>query len=358
MGEVASKVTSASALIHICFNPEEFSPKWEEPNEYKSPTGGAISGRANAQLIWSSYGETAYCATSTNWVESAADWTKMTFDPDPASLDPWDGQALDESAFSRSRDDGDTWNQLSLIDTKMSRLCDYTLSADYETLYLASRGGDFASLWRSESEPLGEIWERILCPAHRGNIILRPTLEENEEEAIFFAIVGTNDARYSLDKGQKWERVWDCPDITDLAVVNNEMFYILDDELVNKCWWNEELWGGIWEWRWDIDTGLRSAYTIVISGEDFVFVGEDEDGEGKVAYSCDGGATFELTEALPKLGNLQVIPDEEFDSNRFIYAASSEGKIYRWTIESSTSWRKLNPRHSSHCSLAQRGGAL
>ncbi|MFC1970163.1 hypothetical protein ACFLVV_02970 [Chloroflexota bacterium] len=287
-GEVESKANSASALIDICLDTEECPLDWEEPS--KAPTGGAVSQRANAQVAWSSDGEIAYCGSNTNYVESAADWA------DTSLPGAWSGNTAnepDESAFSRSQDEGDTWNQLSLIDTKMSRLSDFALSANYDILYLASRGNDFDSIWRSEDELSGETWERILCPRHKGDIILRHSPEEDSRgEAIFLAMVDTDDAHYSLDKGQTWERVWDCPDITDLAVVNDEMFYILDDNLVHKCWWDAEQWEGIWDWQWDIDTGLRSGYTIAVSGEDFVFVGEGEDGEGRIAYSADGGGQF------------------------------------------------------------------
>lgn len=347
VGEVQAEADSATALIHFCSNPEYRSPTWEKPHE--PPTGGAISGNANAQLVWSSGGGRAYCGTSSNNVESAADWADMTFGP-------WSGQAGDESAFSRSDDDGDTWNQLSLIDTGMNSLCDYALSADYETLYLSS-SGSFDSLWRSTSASLGETWQRILCLRDKGDIILRPTPEDSPDEVIFFAIVGTNDARYSLDEGETWEQLWDCPSISDLAVVDSEMLYVLDGELVNKGTWDEEMYMGMWEWDTDIDTGLLSGYSLATSGEDFVFVGDEGD-EGKIAYSSDGGATFELTEAVPGPGEMWVIPDEEFNSNRFIYAASSGGGIYRWAIEGSTSWKKLNPPHTGFYGLAQKGGAL
>ena len=352
-GEVQAEKSSASALIHICSNPEEYFPKWKKPT--KPPSGGAVSGCANAQLAW--IGGSIYCGTSTNYVENAVDWADMTL---PGG--PWRGEDFDESAFSISKDDGDTWNQLSLIDTKMSYLCDYALSADAKTLYLASRGSDFDSLWRSQSEILGETWKRILCLPHKGeDIILRPTPEGSPKEAIFLAIIDTDDARYSLDKGKTWERVWDCPDITDLAVVSNEMFYVLNDNEVNKCTWDEESWGGIWEWQWDIDTELHHGYSMAISGTNFVFVGEeDEGGEGRVAYSSDGGATFNLiAEAVPEPGDIHVIPDEEFASNRFIYAASGGCQIYRWAIGRSTSWEELNPGDCLRWhSLAQKGGAL
>lgn len=345
-GEVAAKASSASALVYFCSNPEEDDPEWEEPT--KPPTGGFTSGRANAQLAWSYNGKVAYCGTSTNCVESAADW---------ADPDNWEGQLQDESAFSRSKDYGDAWNQLGLIDTEISCLCDYAFLDDYETLCLASAGSSFDSLWRSTSDPLGEIWQRVLCfDSETDDIVLRPTPEASGKEAIFFAVLDSNNASYSLDNGETWKPVWQCPNITDLAIVSNELLYVLDGNLVNKG--TSEDRQDIWEWQTDIDTGLLSGHAIAVSGEDFVFVGEDEDGGGKIAYSTDGGATFELTEALPELGNTQVIPDEDFDSNRLIYAASDDGGIYRWTIEGSTFWRELNPPHTGFHGLAQQGGAL
>jgi len=350
VGEVLAEADSASALIHLCSNPEETSPDWEEPA--KPPTGGAISGNANAQVAWSSDGKVAYCGTSTNHVTSASEWKE------PAK---WDGQLYDESSFSLSKDGGHIWNQLSLIDSEMAYLCDYALSADYETLYLASVGSGFDSIWRSESETLealGETWQRVLCfDSETKDIILRATPEDSPEEVIFFAVLDSNDARYSVDKGEMWKRVWQCPHITDLAVVSNELLYILDDNLVNKVTWKEKKYGGIWEWDRDIDTGLLHGYSIAVSGENFVFVGDSGD-EDKVAYSTDGGASFELSEAVPEPGKIWVVSDEGFDDNRFIYAASSEGKIYRWTIEGSTSWRELSPGPERFCGLAEKGGAL
>jgi hypothetical protein len=355
-GEVEAKANSANALIRICLNPEDYFPDWEKPS--KPPTGGAFSQRANAQVAWSPDGEIAYCGTSTNYVLSAADWADMTPGGPWRGSDP-DRDEWDESAFSRSQDEGDTWNQLSLIDTKMSKLSDFAFSADYKTLYLASIGSEFDSIWRSESELLGETWQRILCLEHRGDIILRHSPEENTRgKAIFLAIVDTDDARYSLDKGQTWEEVWDCPNITDLAVVDDEMFYILDDNLVHKCWWDAELWGGIWDWQMNVDTGLRHGYSISISGEDFVFVGDAGD-EGKIAYSSDGGATFKLTEAVAQPGKMKVIPDEDFYSTRFIYATSGICEIYRLTVGSSTPWKKLDPPClGAFGDLAQGAGAL
>ena len=351
-GEVLAKNDSPNALIHICSNPTECPPKWKEPT--KQPTGGASSGRANAQVVWLT-SSISYCATSTNNVTNAAAWANMTL-PDG----PWQGQACDESALSKSEDGGDTWNQLSLIDTEMTFLCDYAFFANNTILYLASINSHapaFDSIWRTEkteNEALTKTWQRVLCLDGRDNIILRPTPEWEEKEQIYFAVPGTDNVQYSEDEGQTWKEVWDCLEGTDLAVVSDKLLYILDDDVLHKCSWNETLWEGIWEWQINIDTGLPSGDALIAHGEHYVFVSEDG-GKSRIAYSSDGGETFNLTEPLPRSGKIQLTTDEEFNSNKFIYAASSESSsdIYRWTIGASTSWKEMNTPHKGFHGLSQ-----
>jgi hypothetical protein len=348
-GEVSGLKGSADALIHICSDPERQSPTWKIPSE--PPTGGAFSHRANAQVIWGSTSGVVYCGTSTNQLSSATEWALSAY---------WSGQALDESAFSVSKDGGDSWNQLSLIDTAMTRLSDYALSANAKTLYLASiNQHGFDSLWRSQSAALGENWQRILCfDSESDEIILRPTPSGSGSEAIFFAVPGSYHARYSLNKGETWKPVYDCPLITDLAVVSDDLFYVLEDNLVNKCARQGATSGGFLEWQTAVNTGLHSAHSIDVRGEYYVFVAEDENGEGRLAYSTDAATTFRLTSVLPDPGSIRFILDEEFTNNRLVYASSSEGKIYRWAIGTSSSWRALNPSYSGFTGLVQEGGAL
>jgi hypothetical protein len=352
-GEVLGKESSPNALIHICSNPTECFIKWEEPT--KPPTGGASSeNRANAQVVWLTSG-VLYCVTSTNNVTTAAAWANMTL---PAG--PWQGQACDESALSKSEDDGDTWNQLSLIDTEMTFLCDYAFFANNTILYLASINDHtprFDSIWRTEkteTEALTKTWQRVLCLDGEDNIILRPTPDWKEEEQIYFAVPETDNVKYSENKGQSWEKVWECPDVTDLAVVSDELLYILDDDVLNKRSWNETLWGGSWEWKYDIDTGLDSGFAVLAHGTKYVFVSENGD-KDRIAYSSDGGEIFNVTESLPEPGEIQLAVDEEFNSNKFIYAASDDSlsDIYRWAIGASTSWKGLNTPSKGFCGLAQ-----
>ena len=358
VGEVAGEAGSASALLHVTFEPEENTPEWEDPE--KPPTGGLTSDYANAQVAWNSNGTLAYCGTSTNLVQIATDWD------DTGLPGNWSGQAQDESALSRSDEDCDVWNQLSLIDTDMAFLCDYALTleevddeSEYDTLFLASVGAGYDSVWRSSTDPLGEIWQRVWCFDSQSDDTILRLGPEDDSETLLLAARDSDYARYSQDEGQTWKWFWrPFPNnITDVAVVDDELLYVLDDNLVNKCTWDGDR--GLWEWERDIETDLLSGYSIAVSGHNYVFVGDDGD-EGKIAYSANGAESFQLMEAVPEPGKMQVCPDEEFARNRIVYAASDDTSsgIYRWTIGGSTHWRNLYPPHMGFVGLAQESGVL
>lgn len=354
VGERLADETSAEALIHLCYDtdPVKSLPEWEKPD--KPPTGGVVSGSANAQVAWGDSSHQAYCGTGSNYVTSAADWADMTFGP-------WRGEIHDESAFSVSEDDCETWNQLALIDTELKNLSDYLLSADKETLYLASVSNMFDSLWRSQSNSLGDTWQRVLCfDAESDDIILRAAEEEaKEKDLVFLAVKGSDNTRYSDDDWQSWKSIRSCPDISDLAVVDDELLYILDDNLVNKGVWDPKKYGGDWVWERDIETGLDQGCSIAASGKNYVFVGADG-GDGELAYSTNGGDSFELTDGIPEPGRMVLIPDEDFSKNKFVYAASDDSSsgVYRWAIDAGTEWEELNPPHGGYTGLAQLSGAL
>ena len=94
----------------------------------------------------------------------------------------------DESAFAISRNNGETWNQLSLIDTTIDWFNDVAVSPDCTTIYLASVNAnnaalgcnEFDSVWRSTINPnvaaplaavppIGTYWERVYCRTTSGN---------------------------------------------------------------------------------------------------------------------------------------------------------------------------------------------
>ncbi len=118
----------------------------------KPPTGASGSdnctgsGYGNTQVAWSPDGLTAYVGTASTATLIPVNW------PTPYLT----GRSLDESAFSVTRNNGQTWNQLSLIDTRINSFSDIAPSPDCSTVYLASTNNGtncsgFDSVWRSQS---------------------------------------------------------------------------------------------------------------------------------------------------------------------------------------------------------------
>ena len=86
-GALTSKVINyPGSQVYLTLNPQSTFPDWQHSK--KPPSG------RNAQVAWSPDGQIAYCGTSTVG-----------------------GAKYDQSAFSRSTDNGLTWNQIGLIDT-------------------------------------------------------------------------------------------------------------------------------------------------------------------------------------------------------------------------------------------------
>ncbi|MHB8086416.1 MAG: hypothetical protein ACYDHZ_11380, partial [Dehalococcoidia bacterium] len=92
----------------------------------------------------------------------------------------------DESAFAISRNNGETWNQLALIDTTIDWFNDVAVAPDCTTIYLASVSAntgigcnEFDSVWRSTlnpnvaaplppATPIGIYWERVFTHTTSG----------------------------------------------------------------------------------------------------------------------------------------------------------------------------------------------
>ncbi|HEX7474409.1 MAG TPA: hypothetical protein VF318_00445, partial [Dehalococcoidales bacterium] len=89
-----------------------------------------------------------------------------------------------ESAFSISRDQGQTWDQTGLIDTKITTILDVAASPDYsrDATLLMLTADQQDSVWRSTNA--GQVWERIFSttqahPARIDQVLLSPQYGEN-----------------------------------------------------------------------------------------------------------------------------------------------------------------------------------
>jgi hypothetical protein len=369
VGKVEADFETGRASVLITSEPDDNYPSWYEPG--KLPSGGFVSGVGNALVMFSPDGKWAVCATSTNSVTTPLDWA------DTVIPGAWSGNAAgspDESAISRAGSGFlfHYWNQISYIDTDVDQLTDYALFIVGETdpdnpgnlIFLSSVGVGCDSIWRTRAaveEDLGLYWERVdFLPSETDDIIMRRTPEDTFDDGVYYAVRGSDVAYASMDEGRSWDKIRETPEITDLAVVSNDRLYVLtDDELSIAAWTRIRQWD-VWDWAYEIDTGLDSGYSLTFHGDDYIFVGDDGD-EGRVSYSSDGGETFQLLPAFEDfVGSTVVEVDEDFDRNKIIYGATDNttSGISRWIVGGSVDWTALNPPELGYTGLAQAEDVL
>jgi len=338
-GEVAANLAEAAASVWVCLDPLSSCPTWRRA--LKQPTGGGQGGYANAQLVWSPDGSTAFCGTGSGNRDTPQKWA------DPTNS-AWNSQSLDESAVSITVDDGESWNQVGLIDTRISRFRSVAVAGDESTLYLASVNDDgFDSLWRSRSPILGEIWQRVMCFSGESPI-LRLAQDARNGANLFWGDQGTDRARSSTDYGQTWHDCLPNIIIQDMAAPDSQTLYILQG--------NGEVRRGNhtngWIWAKRVDTGLNTGHTIAVQN-DTVLVGAAAYEPSPVAYSADGSQTWtKITEKTPSTGNRHIAFDAYFETNGIIYVADDAGGIYRWSLGKSQSWDDLSPPNHSFYGIA------
>ena len=277
---------------------------------------------------------------------------------------------FEEGAVSFSLDDGDTWNQVGLVDTYIDYLSDVAKSVDCKKTWVVSvnnpgledgRGEacECDSVWL-KADPLPEAseysgaWIREWCKELAGSDemgLLRLAPEETEEAlTVYLVDRGTATVYYDGTEGLGcWEKGSSTVDeISDLAVQDEATIYAVscdnDDVAVSDDH------GSAASWSSTMDSKVDNGHTIAVLGEGNVLVGGDD---GKVSYSdsdlatfLDGEASFTKLEDGLGEGNVHVAFDSYFDSNSVIYAAVSnaagdDNGIYRWVIGTSTSWKDL-----------------
>jgi hypothetical protein len=354
----------------------------------KPPTGAGNQGSCSdsmggigaAVVVWSPNGSLAYAITGSGAITNGAVWWN-------GGLSPWISTLIpnDETAFSISRNNGDTWNQLSLIDTTIDWFNDVAVSADCTTLYLASvhrnTGGfvggsvvstcnEFDSVWRSTISPgvaaplpavppIGTYWERVLthttsvsCAVPQTDLpILRTVASCTDSSdggvvawAARFApssLTGGGLMAWSPDYGDYWMPVLPRYPVEDFAFDSSRVIYVAGiTGMVQKLVYTGTAWS----------TNLPSADSGVIphtiaarNGRVLVGANLVSTLDGKsAAYSADSGANFQtFRDNMPVKGMVHAIFDSDFEKNRFIYTAVGDnvtGTVYRNTAPIFTRW--------------------
>ena len=359
-GEVLGDPCSAAVMTWLTESPVTCPVPCWYPSQ-KPPTGAAGIdnctgfGYGNAQVAWSPDGSIAYAGTASSQTKATgANWTVPYLE----------GEDLDESAFSLSHNNGKTWNQLSLIDTRISHLIDIAPAPDCSTVYLASISDNvdcsgFDSVWRSLSSPIGIAWERVLCRPTTGqdcaagqtdNAILRLGGDSPDGQVVFWAAVGTDSIWWSSDFGELWAEINPRFAVQDMAAEDSGTFYVLSaDGWVQKFTYTGMGWRSTTTTPTGLDTGysITTAYTGLRPDNDkgHVVVGSKGTGFYDVAYSNDAAASFTpITMPLPTRGNTLVVTSASYKSDGEVFAINNGG-MYEWsTYYGGGAWDWPEPR--------------
>jgi hypothetical protein len=245
------------------------------------------------------------------------------------------GTSGDESCFSVSTNGGQSFVDISLIDTSLN-LKDSYVAADGSKLYLtstsSSSGWSYVSIWRKVTS-----LQRVLCINAPSTDFLVRAAPENAD-AVYVVSTGTDkQVFYSADGGTVlWNLRYALEQANDVAVESASVIYLLSGTKVSKSIDTGYLWDNPLT-----PTGLGSAADIVSLGTDQLLAA---DTAGGVAYSTNGNVSWtKISASVPSSsGGLRVAADK-LTSGGNIYAVdtSANPNIYRYTIGTSTSWTAM-----------------
>jgi len=352
-------------------------------------TLSAKNGIGAALVGWNADGSLGLCATGSGIeVAGSSWWSPLLAAPIPN----------DESAFSITRNNAETWNQLGLIDTTIDWINDAAPSTDGTTVYLASanraNGSDcdeFDSVWRSTTNanvaaplvvisPIGTYWERVLCRATAGNCavtqsdlpilrIVSSRTDKPDGEIVAWAAQGaaatTGGAggvmAWSPDYGEYWANITPKNVVQDFAFSSSTELYVLSpDGMVQRLPYTGTSWSTNLPTH---STGLQSLHTVTVSANS-VLVGASAAANAAgyaASVSTDKGVSWSiLQQKMPTSGNVHVAFDRNFAGNSVIYAAddngpvlsagsphvagSLPGAVYRNTAPASGAWGNIMSR--------------
>jgi len=266
-------------------------------------------------------------------------------------------QGNDEGAWSVTFDDGDTWNQISLIDTFIHFFSDVAVSPDCNKTMLVSVNkveigyGDCDSVWLHavnlpEAEEYSGKWLRTWSGELVGDSwedgyaagLLRLAPEETTGDTVFLVDYDTSNVyKNDLETLACWDPIGstELDEIVDLAAQDKDTLFALD-------WDGEVAMFDDDEWQEAVESEVEYGWTIAVWGSGnatHVLVGGRD---GEVSYSDDGGETFTLLEDVyDGDSKVTVAFDTYFNTNKTIYAAVEawggtpfkHGGIYRWVID-------------------------
>ncbi len=242
------------------------------------------------------------------------------------------GTSGDNSAFAYSTDNGQCFNDLSLIDTFLTVFSDVATSPDGSKVYLVSGDNDTTpdlSVWRYEDR-----WERIYTGlAADDDYIIR--IAPDDANVIYLADAGGTTIYFSSGAGMdKWQtRVYkETTGVTDMAVeTDGDTVYVMTTSGYVSKSTNKGF-----TWATKVSSKLSGGSSMLKSlGEDKLIAGSLD---GYVAYSTDGNTSW--TKLDDDLGAIVQVTAQGLDDGNFVFAAdnTTSGYVYHWQLGTDDEW--------------------
>ncbi|MDD5189678.1 MAG: hypothetical protein PHE50_01395 [Dehalococcoidales bacterium] len=263
-----------------------------------------------------------------------------------------------DSAFSVSTDNGLTWNQVSLIDTRINNIVNLAVNQSGSfspAVYMLSPDTTALthSLWRRGDGI--EQWQRIFSSTLPGVRSLQSIncAPGNGNQTIFLSGASATGATVwiSNDTGQVFtERSAPC-EVNSMAVLDATTFFIAGFVTGKGVIYRSNDAGSTY-----LDAtyaGTKTICELSISPnflQDKIILAGNV--YGQVFWSNNGGLSFEqIGQQLPisaGIGKVSVAFDSKFAENKTIYAAvdtkvttTSKERIYRFVLRQSNQWQSI-----------------
>jgi hypothetical protein len=255
----------------------------------------------------------------------------------------WATAAGNEAGVSFTADFGVSWNQLGLINTAITTVEDLSLSGAFR--FMATRDGADSSFWRFD----GTHWERVWTQIATVTPIIEVSPHFATDRTVFLANLGDTDIWRSTNDGQTWvEQITDVPAVITGWVVINPTTVIT---------------GGIANVHRTVNNGLiwlthpvpaaGAIFSLVLS-PGFAVAGAPDaahilagDNTGEVYRSINGGVAWApvgpvLPDPVVPLADVVVAFDPGYATNHIVYATTSDGGVFRFTIGVTPAWIRID----------------
>jgi hypothetical protein len=250
------------------------------------------------------------------------------------------GTSGDESAFSVSKDDGKSFNDIGLVDTTIT-MKDFAVSPDGAKVYLVTTSAtNYTSLWKKVT-----AWERVLVLASNADFLVRAA-PENFDVAYLAQRAGPYQIYYTNDGGNTtWLPRYFATAITDMAVESATVVYVLSTTTVSKSIDGGLIWNGGLA-ATTIKSGFTGATLTLVSAGNLL-VGSANAAVNQVAYSTDSNVSWTVpvpvstAAAIP--AGIAFATADKLSSGGYIYMSTSNAatNVYRWNVGVSTSWTSM-----------------